>query len=207
MKNEPKLCHYIDMPIQHASDDILRRMGRRATEAGLRSLIERMRSEIPDITLRTTLITGFPGESHADHKRLMRFVKDMRFDRLGVFPYSPEEGTPAAVMPHQVPELLRRRRRDAIMKLQQRIVFEINESLIGREMDVVIQGRLTDEDVCVARSYRDAPDVDGMVFINGDADYMSGTCIRVRITQAKGYDLIAEPVLQTRNGDGYESSQ
>lgn len=194
MKNEPKLYHYLDMPIQHASDKILRSMGRRATEAGLRELIAKLRKEIPDIVIRTTLISGFPGETISDYLTLKRFVKDMRFDRLGVFPYSAEEGTIAATMPHKKPQFVKEYRKNAIMKLQRDIIYAANEAMKGNELDVVIQGRLPEDEVYVARSYRDAPDVDGNVFIQTDRELISGDNIRVKITQAAGYDLIAVPV-------------
>ena len=194
MKNEPKLYHYLDMPIQHASDKILRSMGRRATEAGLRELIAKLRKEIPDIVIRTTLISGFPGETISDYLTLKRFVKDMRFDRLGVFPYSAEEGTIAATMPHKKPQFVKEYRKNAIMKLQRDIIYAANEAMKGSELDVVIQGRLPEDEVYVARSYRDAPDVDGNVFIQTDRELISGDNIRVKITQAAGYDLIAVPV-------------
>lgn len=194
MKNEPKLYHYLDMPIQHASDKILKAMGRRATEAGLRELIDKLRAEIPDIVIRTTLISGFPGETISDHLKLKRFVKDMRFDRLGVFPYSAEEGTIAATMPHKKPQFVKEYRKNAIMKLQRDIIYAANEAMKGSELDVVIQGRLPEDEVYVARSYRDAPDVDGNVFIQTDREFISGDNIRVKITQAAGYDLIAVPV-------------
>ncbi len=194
MKNEPKLYHYLDMPIQHASDKILRSMGRRATEAGLRELIAKLRKEIPDIVIRTTLISGFPGETISDYLTLKRFVKDMRFDRLGVFPYSAEEGTIAATMPHKKPQFVKEYRKNAIMKLQRDIIYAANEAMKGSELDVVIQGRLPEDEVYVARSYRDAPDVDGNVFIQTDREFISGDNIRVKITQAAGYDLIAVPV-------------
>ncbi|MBR5361327.1 MAG: 30S ribosomal protein S12 methylthiotransferase RimO [Lachnospiraceae bacterium] len=194
MKSEPKLYHYLDMPIQHASDKILKSMGRKATEAGLRELIGKLRKEIPDIVVRTTLISGFPGETISDYLTLKRFVKDMRFDRLGVFAYSEEEGTIAAKMPHKKPQFVKEYRKNAIMKLQRDIIYAANEAMKGSELDVVIQGRLPEDEVYVARSYRDAPDVDGNVFIQTDREFISGDNIRVKITQAAGYDLIAVPV-------------
>lgn len=193
MKNEPKLYHYIDMPIQHVSDNVLKRMGRKTDESSLRRLIARLREEIPDICIRTTLIAGFPGESMADYRRLKAFVKDMRFNRLGVFSYSAEEGTAAAGMKHQIPVVLRNMRRNAIMKLQQRIVFDANKAMSGRELTVTIQGYIPKDGVYMARSYMDAPDVDGMIFIETDREYMSGEDIKVRITGAAGYDLVAVP--------------
>ncbi len=194
MKSEPKLFHYIDMPIQHASDTVLKRMGRRADEASLRELIGRLRSEVPDICIRTTLISGFPGETRKDHKILKDFIRDMDFDRLGVFAFSPEEGTPAAGMKGQIPAFLKNKRMRELMKLQQKITFEKNEQLTGAELDVMIQGYLPEDDICVARSYRDAPDVDGCIFVEADHEYLSGTEIKVKITGSKGYDLLAEPL-------------
>ena len=194
MKEESKVCNYIDMPIQHASDVILKRMGRKTTEADIRDIIGKLRREIPDICIRTTLITGFPGEKRSDHKKMLKFIEDCRFDRLGAFTYSAEEGTPAATMPHQVPEWLKRRRRDAVMKLQQQIVFEENKALVGTEFDVMIEGRLIEDEVYVTRSYKDAPGVDGYIFVQSDRDLVSGDIIHVCITDAKGYDLVAKEV-------------
>ncbi len=193
MKNEPKLCHYIDMPIQHASDRVLKRMGRRTNEAEIRGLIAKLRTEIPDICIRTTLMTGFPGEKHSDYKTMYEFVRDLRFDRLGVFTYSPEEGTVAASMKGQLPGFIKKIRKDRIMKLQQNIVFETNRAMVGRLMDVIIQGRIPEDDVAVARSYRDAPDVDGNIYVETDVDYISGTVIKVKITGFRDYDLVAVP--------------
>lgn len=192
IKNEPKICNYIDMPIQHASDEILRRMARRTSEKDLRDIIDRLRSAIPDICIRTTLITGFPGERIKDHKILREFVKDIGFDRLGVFTYSPEEGTYAATLKHQIPEWIKRRRRDDIMKLQQEIVFNKNADAYGTVMDVMVEGKLIEDEVYVTRSYKDAPGVDGYVFVKSDRDLVSGDVLTVRITGAKGYDLEAE---------------
>lgn len=194
IKSEPKICHYLDMPIQHASDNILSRMARKTSEQDLRDIIAKLRSEIPDICLRTTLITGFPGETAKDFKILKEFVKDIRFDRLGVFTYSPEEGTPAATMPHQIPEWIKRIRRDKIMKLEQQIVFETNAAAVGTEYEVMIEGRLVEDEVYVTRSYKDAPGVDGYIFVKSDRDLISGDVLRVRVTEAKGYDLVAEEI-------------
>lgn len=190
IKDEPKICNYIDMPIQHASDSILKRMGRHTSEADLRRIIKKLRDNIPDICIRTTLITGFPGEKRKDQKILKEFVKDIGFDRLGVFTYSPEEGTAAAKMPKQVPEWIKRRRRDQIMKLQQEIVFEKNANAVGKVYEVMVEGRLIKEEVYVTRSYMDAPGVDGYIFVKSDRDLISGDTLKVRITDAKDYDLI-----------------
>ena len=195
IKEEKKICHYIDMPIQHASDVILKRMGRHTSEQDLRDIIGKLRREIPDICIRTTLITGFPGETGRDIKILERFVRDCRFDRLGVFTYSAEEGTPAATMPHQVPEWVKRLRRNRIMKLQQSIVFEANEALVGTKLEVMIEGRLPEDEVYVTRSYKDAPGVDGYIFVQSDRDLVSGDLIMVKVTEAKGYDLLATEII------------
>ena len=192
IKNEPKVCHYLDLPIQHASDRILKRMGRRTTQADLRRIIGRLREEIPDICLRTTLISGFPGETEDDHEELMRFVDDCEFDRLGVFPYSAEEDTPAASMPDQIPEEVKEERRAELMELQQEIAFEKAEEMAGRELTVMIEGKVADENAYVGRTYKDAPGVDGYLFLNTDETLMSGDFVRVRVTGALEYDLIGE---------------
>lgn len=192
IKSEPKICRYLDIPIQHASDAVLRRMGRRTTNSDLRNIIARLRSEIPDIALRTTLITGFPGESVDDHEILMDFVDEMEFDRLGVFTYSPEEDTPAASMEGQIDEETKLSRRDEIMELQQEISFEKSQRLVGRRLEVIIEGKAADEDVYVGRTYMDAPGVDGYIFINSDEELMSGDFAYVRVTKALEYDLIGE---------------
>ena len=192
IKNEPKVCHYLDLPIQHASDRILKRMGRRTTQADLRRIIGRLREEIPDICLRTTLISGFPGETEDDHEELMRFVDDCEFDRLGVFPYSAEEDTPAASMPDQMPEEVKEERRAELMELQQEIAFEKAEEMAGRELTVMIEGKVADENAYVGRTYKDAPGVDGYLFLNTDETLMSGDFARVRVTGALEYDLIGE---------------
>lgn len=192
IKSEPKICHYLDIPIQHASDAILRRMGRRTTNKDLRDIIEKLRSEIPDIALRTTLITGFPGESGEDHEILMDFVDEMEFDRLGVFTYSPEEDTPAASMEGQIDEETKLSRRDEIMELQQEISLEKSQRLVGQRLEVIIEGRAADEEVYVGRTYMDAPGVDGYIFINSGEELMSGDFAYVRVTKALEYDLIGE---------------
>ncbi|MCD8097361.1 MAG: 30S ribosomal protein S12 methylthiotransferase RimO [Lachnospiraceae bacterium] len=192
MKEEPKICHYLDLPIQHASDRILKRMGRRTDQEDIRKIVEKLRKEIPDICLRTTLISGFPGETEEDHEELMSFVDEMEFDRLGVFPYSAEEGTPAAQMPDQVPEELKEKRRDEIMELQQEIAFGKTEALVGECLWCMIEGKVADEDAYVARTYRDAPDVDGYLFVQTARELMTGDFVRVRVTGADEYDLIGE---------------
>ncbi len=192
MKKEPKVCHYLDLPIQHASDRILKRMGRRTTQEDLREIIHGLRREIPDICLRTTLISGFPGETQEDHEELMAFVDEMEFDRLGVFAYSAEEDTPAASMPDQIPEELKQERRDEIMELQQEIAFEKAEDMVGKELWCMVEGKIADEYAYVARTYRDAPGVDGYLFIQTMEELMSGDFVKVRVTGAEEYDLIGE---------------
>ena len=194
MKEEKKLCHYLDLPIQHASDHILKKMGRRTNQEGLRNLIEKLRSEISDICLRTTLITGFPGETVEDHEALMEFIDDMEFDRLGVFTYSREEDTVAASWPDQIEEDVKKERQGELMELQQEIAFQKAEEHIGQELYVFIEGKVVDENAYVARTYMDAPNVDGYLFINTDVELMSGDFVKVRVTGALEYDLIGEMI-------------
>ncbi|MDE7320333.1 MAG: 30S ribosomal protein S12 methylthiotransferase RimO [Lachnospiraceae bacterium] len=192
IREEPKICHYLDLPIQHASDRILKRMGRRTTRQDLQKIIGRLREEIPDICLRTTLITGFPQETEEEHEELMDFVDEMEFDRLGVFPYSPEEDTPAACMEGQIPEEIKEARRDELMELQQDISFEKAEAMIGKELWCMVEGKVADEYAYVARTYKDAPGVDGYIFIQTMAELMSGDFVKVHVTGADEYDLIGE---------------
>ena len=192
MKEEPKICHYLDLPIQHASDAILKKMGRRTSKAQLVDTIRTLREEIPDITLRTTLITGFPGETEEQHQELVEFVDEMEFDRLGVFTYSPEENTPAAEMPDQIPEEVKEDRQAELMELQQEIAFDRAEDMIDREVLVMIEGKVADENAYVGRTYRDAPNVDGLIFIYTDDELMSGDFAKVKVTGAMEYDLIGE---------------
>ena len=192
IRTEEKVCHYLDIPIQHASDGILRRMGRRTNQAQLREMIARLRREIPDIALRTTLISGFPGETQEDHEELMAFVDEMEFERLGVFAYSAEEDTPAYSFPDQVPQEVKEDRRDEIMQLQQEIAFEKSEAMVGRVLTVLIEGKVVDEPAYVGRTYMDAPSVDGLIFVNADVELMSGDFVRVRVTGSAEYDLIGE---------------
>jgi len=192
IKEENKVCHYLDLPIQHASDAVLKRMGRRTSKAQLVEIIEKLRKEIPDISLRTTLITGFPGETQEQHEELKDFVDEMEFDRLGVFTYSPEEDTPAATMTEQIPEEVKEDRQAELMELQQEIAFDLAEDMVGREVLVMIEGKVADENVYVGRTYKDAPNVDGLIFINTDEELMSGDFARVRVTGALEYDLIGE---------------
>lgn len=192
IKEESKICHYLDIPIQHASNDVLKRMGRHTNQEQLREMIGKLKKEIPDICLRTTLIAGFPGETESDHEELMHFVDEMEFDRLGVFTYSQEEDTPAASMPDQVAEEVKQKRLDDIMLIQQEIAFEKEEDMIGRVVTAMIEGKIADEDAYVARTYRDAPNVDGFLFINTSATLMTGDMVTVQVVGSSEYDLIGE---------------
>ena len=192
IRTEEKVCNYLDIPIQHASDRILKRMGRRTNKEELMERIGKLRQEIPDIAIRTTLISGFPGETESDHEELMDFVNEMEFERLGVFAYSAEEDTPAFSYPDQVPEEVKEERRDEIMELQQDIAFEHCENMVGRVLTVLIEGKVVDEPAYVGRTYMDAPNVDGLIFVNGDVELMSGDFVRVKVTGAAEYDLIGE---------------
>lgn len=188
--SEEKICHYLDIPIQHANDEVLKRMGRRTNQAELRSVIGRLRERIPDIALRTTLIAGFPGETEEQHEEMLDFVDEMEFERLGVFPYSAEEGTPAAEFPNQVDEDVKSERRDALMELQQEIAFSHSEDMVGRELTVLIEGYLPEDRVYVGRTYMDAPGVDGSIFVTSEEELLSGDFIKAEVTGASGYDLV-----------------
>ena len=190
MKEEKKVCHYLDLPIQHASDAVLKRMGRRTIKKELIHIVTKLREQIPDICLRTTLITGFPGETQEQHEELLDFVDEMEFDRLGVFTYSPEEGTPAAEMDGQIDQEVKEERQAELMELQQEVAFDKAEEMTGREMLVMIEGKVADENAYVGRTYRDAPNVDGLIFINTDEELVSGDFVRVKVTGALDYDLI-----------------
>ena len=192
IKSEEKVCHYLDIPIQHASDRILRRMGRRTHKAELKERISTLRREIPDIALRTTFICGFPGETQEDHEELMEFVDEMEFERVGVFTYSAEEDTPAYSYPDQIPEKVKEERRADVMELQQEIAFEHCENMVGKVLDVMVEGKVADEPAYVGRTYMDAPNVDGLIFVNADEMLMSGDFVRVKVTGANEYDLIGE---------------
>lgn len=189
---EEKVCSYLDMPIQHCEDRILKAMGRRTDKKELITIIGKLREKIPDITLRTTLITGFPGETEEDHRAMMDFVDEMEFDRLGVFPYSPEEGTKAALMDEQVEEETKEKRRDEIMELQQEISYEKNQAVVGQVVPVLVEGYLFEDDIYVGRSEKDAPKVDGCVFVRSPEEIVSGTFVNVLITEANEYDLIGD---------------
>ena len=192
IKVQTKICNYLDLPIQHASDRILKRMGRRTSKAQLIEIVNKLRTEIPDITLRTTLITGFPGETQEDHEELMAFVDEMEFDRLGVFTYSPEEDTPAAEMPNQIDEEVKKDRQAELMELQQEISLDKGNDKIGQRLLVMIEGKVADENAYVGRTYADAPNVDGYIFVNTGELLMSGDFARVVVTGALEYDLIGE---------------
>lgn len=189
-----KVCHYLDLPIQHASDSILRRMGRKTSHEDLVNIITKLRARIPDITLRTTVMCGFPGENQSDHEQLMQFINDMEFDRLGAFAYSQEENTPAAEFIDQIDDETKLTWKDEVMELEQEVIFDINETLVGKEMLSFVEGKVADEDVYIARTYRDAPNVDGYVFIKTMEELMTGDFVNVKITGAHEYDLIGEIV-------------
>ena len=192
IKRNPKVCNYLDMPIQHGADDVLRRMGRWTNREQIENTVSKLRKEIPDIVLRTTLITGFPGETEEDFEQLKELVEKMQFDRLGVFTYSREEDTPAAEMVEQIEEEIKASRRDEIMQIQQDIAFDKSNSRVGEIYEVMIEGKLPEEGVYIARTYMDAPDVDGYVFIQSDYNFDSGDFVKVEITRSDEYDLIGE---------------
>lgn len=190
IRQEKKICHYLDLPIQHASDRILKKMGRRTDREQLENVIYKLRREIPDICLRTTLITGFPGETQEDHEELLDFVDRMEFDRLGVFTYSQEEDTPAALMEEQIAEEVKQERYDQLMELQQEIAFEAAENMAGKVVTAMIEGKIADENAYVARTYKDAPGVDGFLFINTGRELITGDFVKVKLTASNEYDLI-----------------
>ena len=192
IKTEPKICHYLDMPIQHANDDVLRRMGRRTNKADLLAIIAKLRKEIPDIALRTSLIAGFPGETQNAHEEMLDFVDEVEFDRLGVFAYSAEEDTPAFSFPDQIDEEVKNNWRDEIMELQQEVSMDKSQDRIGLTYKVMIEGRVADENAYVGRTYMDAPNVDGYIFVNTDEELMTGDFVPVKVTGALEYDLIGE---------------
>lgn len=192
MIRNKKVCHYLDMPIQHCNDEILRRMGRRTRKEELENAIMHLRERIPDITLRTTLICGFPGETPEMHEEMMQFINDMEFDRLGAFTYSPEEGTPAAEFEDQIDEEVKADYQTDVMELQEEVIFDKNESLIGAELYAFIEGKVADENAYIGRTYRDAPNVDGYIFINTEETLVTGDIVKVKVTGAYEYDLIGE---------------
>ncbi len=192
IKEEPKVCNYLDIPIQSGSDQVLKRMGRKTSQSQLRQVIEKLRTEIPDIALRTTLISGFPGETQEDHESTMNFIDEMEFERLGVFAYSAEEDTPAASFPDQIDEAVKEERRDELMQLQQEVVFEKSQDMIGKTLMVMVEGKVADEPAYIARTYMDGPNVDGYIFIQTGEAFMTGDFVKVKVTAASDYDLIGE---------------
>lgn len=192
MIRNTKVCHYLDLPIQHCNDTILKRMGRRTDKADIERIVTHLRERIPDITLRTTLICGFPGETEEMHEELMQFINDMEFDRLGAFTYSPEEGTPAAAFDEQVDESLKEDWQADVMELQEEVIFDKNETLKGTELLAFIEGKVADENAYIGRTYRDAPNVDGYIFIHTEEELMTGDVVKVKVTGAYEYDLIGE---------------
>lgn len=196
MAENEKICHYIDMPIQHSEDEILKAMGRRTSRRQIEEVVEKLRTAMPDIAIRTTLITGFPGETKEQHEALLEFVDDMEFERLGVFTYSPEEGTRAAEFPNQISEEVKKQRQDELMTLQQEVSYDNNQRMLGKQLEVLVEGYLYEEDVYIGRSYREAPNVDGYIFINAEEEIVSGEMVTVRITDANEYDLIGEVVYE-----------
>lgn len=187
---EDKICHYLDMPIQHCSDAILKRMGRRTNQTELRDKVSMLRKRIPDIALRTTLITGFPGETDENHQELMEFVTQMKFDRLGIFTYSAEEGTSAAMMDGQIDEQVKQERQSELMDIQQNVVFTKNDQMVGKTVRAIVDGYLPEDEVYVGRTYMDAPGVDGCIFFEAPYEIISGTIVTLRVTEAQGYDLV-----------------
>ncbi|MCM1157654.1 MAG: 30S ribosomal protein S12 methylthiotransferase RimO [Clostridium sp.] len=192
IRDNPKVCHYLDMPIQHSENTILRRMGRRTTKEEIIRTIRHIREEIPDIVLRTSLITGFPGETKEEHQALLSFIDEMEFSRLGVFPYSPEEGTPAAEWENQISEEIKEARRNEIMALQQEISYDLNSTMVGKSLKVIVEGYLYKEQMYMCRSYMDAPEIDGYIFVASEEERLSGDFLEVTITDFNEYDLIGE---------------
>ncbi len=194
IKRNQKVCHYLDMPIQHINNEILKRMGRRTTKEELKNILKHLKEEIPDITLRTTLISGFPGETKEMHEELMYFLNETEFDRLGAFTYSPEEGTAAAEFPNQIEEYQKSVWKEEILELQEEIIFDKNEEMKEKELWVMIEGKVDGNNAYVGRTYRDAPEIDGYIFINTEEELMTGDFIKVKVTGAYEYDLIGEMI-------------
>lgn len=194
IRDHDKVCNYIDMPIQHCNDRVLKLMGRKTNKAQIKEIAGKLRKEIKDIAIRTTLITGFPSETDEEHEELMDFVDEMEFERLGAFPYSKEEGTPAYSMDGQIPDEIKEKRRDAIMELQQEVAFDNGDKMIGKEILVMIEGKIVDENVYIGRTYMDAPSVDGNIFIDSYEELITGDFVKVKVTGSKDYDLIGEIV-------------
>ncbi len=192
MKEEKKICKYIDMPIQHINNDILKKMGRKSRKEDIKILIDKLRHQIPDVTIRTTVIVGFPGESKEHFEELKEFVKEIKFDRLGAFTYSDEEDTPAALLPEKVGESTKQKRKDDIMELQNRIVDEKANEYVGQELEVIVEGKIDKDDVYMARTYKDAPDVDGLLFFDSTEEIITGEFRKVKVIEARGYDLVGK---------------
>lgn len=194
MATNPKICHYIDIPIQHGNDAVLKRMGRKTSQAQIKDKINALRTAMPDIAIRTTLIVGFPGESEEEFEDVLDFVQEMKFDRLGVFSYSQEEGTPAAIMDGQVDDELKEERREIVLDMQKNIAAQLCESEVGKEMQVLIEGKLPEEDIYCGRTRRDAPDIDGLVFVSSEEELYSGDFVTVKIREAGDYDLMGDVI-------------
>ncbi|MDC7278389.1 30S ribosomal protein S12 methylthiotransferase RimO [Butyrivibrio fibrisolvens] len=195
MASQPKICHYIDMPIQHCNDELLRKMGRKTNKADIMNIADRLRKAMPDISLRTTLICGFPGETEEMHQELLQFIKDMKFDRLGAFAYSKEDGTVAATWDNQVDEDLKHKWQEEVMLCQKDISMSNNQNYVGRTIPVFVEGKLPEDGVFIGRTYRDTPSVDGFIFINSDTELVSGQFIDVTVTSFDEYDLIGDVAL------------
>ena len=194
IRDHDKVCNYIDMPIQHCNDRLLKLMGRKTNKAQIKEIAGKLRKEIKDIAIRTTLITGFPSETDEEHEELMDFVDEMEFERLGAFPYSKEEGTPAYSMDGQIPDEIKEKRRDAIMELQQEVAFDNGDKMIGKEILVMIEGKIVDENVYIGRTYMDAPSVDGNIFIDSYEELITGDFVKVKVTGSREYDLVGEVI-------------
>ncbi|MFI3174492.1 MAG: 30S ribosomal protein S12 methylthiotransferase RimO [Bacillota bacterium] len=194
MKNTPKVCHYLDMPIQHGSTSVLRRMGRKTNQEQIKEKIMALRNAMPDIALRTTVITGFPGETEAEFQELLDFVAEMKFDRLGAFSYSQEDDTPAALMDNQIDDEVKEERRDEVLELQKGVAAALCEKEVGKQLEVLIEGRLPDENIYCGRTKRDAPDIDGLVFVHAEEEIVSGEFVTVKIEEALDYDLIGKVI-------------
>lgn len=192
MASEKKILHYLDMPVQHGSDSVLKRMGRRSTAKLIKQKVEKLRKAMPDIAIRTSIITGFPQENGEEFGELAEFVQDIGFDRLGVFTYSREDGTPAAKMDGQISEELKQERKDIIMDIQRNISAEKCRSFEGKELKVIIEGKLPDDNIYCARSYRDAPEIDGLVFVKSEEELLTGDFVNVLITASSDYDLYGD---------------
>jgi len=192
IKKEDKIVKYIDMPIQHISDSVLKRMNRKTSKEYIENLINKLRKEIPDICIRTSLISGFPGETEEEHEELYNFVKEFKLDRLGVFTYSREEDTPADKLDGHMEEEIKEMRRDQIMALQHEISIENSKQMVGKEIEIIVEGKLYEDDVYIGRSYKDAPEVDGLVFIETDEELLTGELLKAKVILSKEYDLVVE---------------